>query len=270
MRPTLIDSHCHLDFPDFAAELDDVVARAHAAGIAAMITISTRVSQFDGVMAIAERYPNVFCTVGTHPHHADEEDGIAAERFIALADHPKVVGIGECGLDFHYDNASREAQERGFRIQIEAARRTGLALVIHSREADEATEAILREEAGKGAFKAVLHCFTGGPGLARAGVELGHYVSFSGIMTFNRAEELRETAAMVPEDRILVETDAPYLAPVPERGRRNEPSFVRHTARKLAEVRGVSEADIAAMTSKNTLALFARMKAPAGPGIADG
>ena len=259
MPPALIDSHCHLDFPDFADELDDIVARASDNGVAAMITISTRMRRFDDVMAITERYDNVYCTVGTHPHYADEEDGIDPRTFIDLARHPKVVGIGECGLDFHYDNASRAAQERGFRAQIAAARETGLPVVIHSRDADAATEEILREEAGEGSFRAVLHCFTGGAAFARAGITLGHYVSFSGIMTFNRAEELRAIAAELPHDRILVETDAPYLAPVPERGHRNEPSFVRHTARRLAELRGVSEAEIAAVTARNTLALFNRL-----------
>jgi TatD DNase family protein len=267
-QPALIDSHCHLDFPDFAAELDEIVARALGAGVAAMITISTRVRRFDAVAAIAERYDNVFCTVGTHPHYADEEDGIDAATLVELARHPRVVGIGECGLDFHYDNASRAAQERGFRTQIEAARQTGLPLVIHSRDADAATELVLREEAARGPFRAVLHCFTGGPGLARAGIELGHYVSFSGILTFNRSDDLRAIAAELPDDRILVETDAPYLAPMPERGRRNEPAFVTHTAKRLAEVRGVSEGKIAAATARNTLALFSRMPAAAELGLA--
>ena len=194
-----------------------------------MITISTHAHRFDQVIAVAERFPEVYCTVGTHPHYADAEDGIPAEHFIELANHPKVVGIGECGLDFHYDNATREAQERGFRTQIDAARRTGLPLVIHSRDADAATEKILREEAEKGAFRAVLHCFTGGMELAQAGIELGHYVSFSGILTFNRSHELRQIAAALPHDRILVETDAPYLAPAPNRGKRERAERSSHT-----------------------------------------
>lgn len=262
----LIDSHCHLDFPDFAEELDDIVARAGEAGIATMITISTRIRRFNEVKAIAERYENVFCTVGTHPHYADEEDGISAQEIAELARHPKVVGLGECGLDYHYDNGSPEAQERGFRTHIEAARLTGLPVVIHSRDADADMEMILREEAEKGPFKAVLHCFTGGHTLALAGIELGHYVSFSGILTFNNSADLRAIAAELPQDRILVETDAPYLSPVPNRGKRNEPAFTAHTAARLAEVRGVSESEIADMTARNTKTLFNRMGSAAGSG----
>jgi TatD DNase family protein len=259
MAPYLIDSHCHLDFPDFSEELDDIIERARAVGVSTMITISTRIRQFDKVIAIAEKYAGVYCTVGTHPHYADEEDGIPAKEFIAFASHPKVVGIGECGLDFHYDNSTRGTQERGFRIQIEAARRTGLPVVIHSRNADKETEQILREEADKGPFKAVLHCFSASACLAAAGVELGHYVSFSGIVTFNRAEELRVIAASIPDDRILVETDAPYLAPVPKRGGRNEPAYVTHTAQRLAEIRGVSIDVFYDTIAKNTCTLFNRL-----------
>ncbi len=258
----LVDSHCHLDFPDFEAELDDIVRRAGEAGIDRMVTISTRVKQFDRVRAVAERFESVFCSVGTHPHNADEELDIFSDDLVRLSDHPKVVAIGEAGLDYHYDNSPREAQVEGLRRHIAAARETGLPLVIHSRDADDDMAEILTEETGKGAFPAVLHCFSSGRGLAETGIRLGHYVSFSGILTFNRAEELRDIAADMPADRILVETDAPYLAPTPFRGKRNEPSFVQHTARILAETRNVSEAEIAEQTSENFFRLFSKVTRP--------
>ena len=252
----LVDSHCHLDFPDFAAELDAVVARARAAGIGRMVTISTRVRRHAQVLAIAEKFPDVFCSVGTHPHHAHEELDIGAAELVAIAKHPKVVAIGEAGLDYHYDNSPRAAQEQGLHVHIQAARETGLPLVIHSREADADMARILREETGKGAFPAVLHCFTGGRELAFAAVELGHYVSFTGILTFKNSQSLRDIAAALPAERILVETDAPYLAPLPHRGRRNEPSYVVETAKVLAETRGVSTEEIARQTTQNFFRLF--------------
>lgn len=255
----LVDSHCHLDFPDFAAERDDVVARAGTAGVGLMVTISTRVTKFDGVRAIAERYDNVFCTVGTHPHNAAEETDVTADQLVELSTHPKVVGIGEAGLDYHYDNAPRELQAKGFRTHIEAARRTGLPLVIHARQADNDIAAILKDEAGKGAFPFILHCFSSGPALARTGVSLGGYVSFSGILTFKNSEALREIARSVPRDRLLVETDAPYLAPVPYRGKRNEPAFVAKTAEVLAQTIGASSQDAAAMTTENFFRLFTKV-----------
>lgn len=260
----LVDSHCHLDFPDFAGELDDVVARAREAGVGRMVTICTRIRRFAQVRAVAEAYPEVYCSAGTHPHNAGEEADATLDDYLAAAAHPRVVAIGEAGLDYHYDNSPREAQAAGFRLQIEAARRTGLPLVIHTREAEADTEAILREEMAKGRFEAILHCFTSGAGLARAGIELGLHVSFSGIVTFRRSEDLREIAASIPADRLLVETDAPYLAPVPHRGRRNEPAYVVETARVLAEARGVSYEDLARQTTANVFRLFRRMPAPAG------
>ena len=255
----LIDSHCHLDFPDFAAELDAVVARARAAGIERMVTISTRVKRQPELLAIAERFPDVFCSVGTHPHYAHEELDVTAADLVALTRQPKVVALGEAGLDYHYDNSPREAQERGFRTHIAAARETGLPLVIHSREADEDTARILEEESGKGAFPAVLHCFTGGPDLARRAVALGHFVSFTGILTFKNSAALRAIAAELPADRILVETDAPYLAPGKYRGKRNEPAFVIETANVLAETRGVSFDEIARQTTANFFCLFGKV-----------
>jgi TatD DNase family protein len=254
----LVDSHCHLDFPDFESELDQIVARGEAAGVGAMLTISTRVRQFERVLGIAERFPNVCCSVGTHPHYAAEERDIRLEEIVALAAQPKVVAIGEAGLDYHYELSPIADQEHGFRLHIAAARETGLPLVIHSRDADEHTTRILDEEMREAPFGAVLHCYTGGEALARRGVELGLYVSFSGVLTFNKSEALRAVAAGVPLDRLLVETDAPYLAPMPMRGKRNEPAFVRHTAGVLAKVKGVSEAEIARATSENFFRLFAK------------
>lgn len=255
----LVDSHCHLDFPDFAEELDAVVARAGSVGIGTLVTICTRVRRFEQVLAVAERFPRVFCSVGTHPHNAHEELDVTAEALARLAEHPKVVAIGEAGLDYHYDTSPREAQRAGLLTHIAAARATGLPLVIHAREADDDLAEILREESGKGAFPAVLHCFSSGRALAEAGLALGHYVSFSGILTFRNAEGLREIARDVPADRILVETDAPYLAPVPHRGKRNEPSFVTETAAVLASVRGVEPEAIAAQTTENFFRLFSKV-----------
>lgn len=259
----LVDSHCHLDFPDFADDLDAVVERARAAGIVRMVTICTRLRRFPEVARIAERYADVYCSAGTHPHKAAEEVDLPVEDYLAAAAHRRVVAIGEAGLDFHYDNSPREQQAASFRTQIEAARRTGLPLVVHSRDAEAETARILREEMEKGRFDAVLHCFSSAPELAQAGIELGFYVSFSGILTFRRSEELREIAADMPADRILVETDAPYLAPPPHRGRRNEPAFVAHTAAVLAQTRGVSMAEIARQTSENFFRLFGAVPAPA-------
>jgi TatD DNase family protein len=259
----LIDSHCHLDFPDFASELDAVVTRARAAGIGRMVTISTRVARQGDLLAIAERFPDVYCSVGTHPHYAHEEPDVTAADLVAHARSPKVVAIGEAGLDYHYDNSPRAAQERGFRSHIAAARDTGLPLVIHSREADDDTARILEEETGKGAFPAVLHCFTGGRELARRAVALGHFVSFTGILTFKNSAALREIAAELPADRVLVETDAPYLAPGKFRGKRNEPAYVVETAKVLAEARGVSFDTIAQQTTANFFRLFSKVSRPA-------
>jgi TatD DNase family protein len=258
----LIDSHCHLDFPDFAAELDAVVKRARAAGIDRMVTISTRVRRQSELLAIAERFPDVYSSVGTHPHYAHEELDIGAAELVALTRNPKVVAIGEAGLDYHYDNSPRDAQERGFRAHIAAARETGLPLVIHARDADDDMARILEEETGKGTFPAVLHCFTGGPDLARRAIALGHFISFTGILTFKNSAALRAIAAQLPADRILVETDAPYLAPGRHRGKRNEPAYVIETANVLAEVRGVSFDEIARQTSENFFRLFAKVPRP--------
>jgi TatD DNase family protein len=259
----LVDSHCHLDFPDFTPELDAVVARAEAAGVGCMVTICTRVRRHAQVLSVAERFPNVACSIGTHPHHAHEELDIAADDLIARASHPKVVAIGEAGLDYHYDNSPRDAQAQGFRTHIAAARATQLPLVIHSRQADDDMARILEEESGKGPFPAVLHCFTGGPELARRALALGHYISFTGIVTFKNSAELRAIAKDVPADRFLVETDAPYLAPNPYRGKRNEPAYVVEVAKVLAEVRGVTPDEIARQTTENFFKLFAKVPRPA-------
>jgi TatD DNase family protein len=255
----LVDSHCHLDFPDFADELDGIVSRAEAAGVRRMVTISTRVREQAKLLAIAERFPNVYCSVGTHPHHADEEDGISIDELIALTQHPKVVALGEAGLDYFYEHGSHEAQARGFRTHIAAARATGLPLVIHTREADENCGHILEEEMTKGAFRAVLHCYTGGRELAMKAVALGLYIGFTGILTFKKSDALRALAAELPEERILVETDAPYLAPGKFRGKRNEPSYVVETAKVLADARGVSLDKISRKTTENFFRLFSKV-----------
>ncbi|ATA38007.1 TatD family hydrolase [Brucella abortus] len=259
----LVDSHCHLDFADFEPERDAVVQRALDAGIKRMVTISTRVRKFDAIRTLAETYEAVYCSVGTHPNNAHEELDITADDLVRLAEHPKVVAIGEAGLDYHYDYAPKEAQQQGFLAHIDAARRTQLPLVIHTRSADIDMAEILEKETEKGAFPFILHCFSSGRALAEKGIELGGYISFSGILTFKNSADIREVASIVPRDRLLVETDAPYLAPVPHRGKRNEPSFVQHTAAVLAETIGVSPEEIAAITSDNVFRLFSKMPRPA-------
>jgi TatD DNase family protein len=258
----LIDSHCHLDFPDFADDLDGLVGRAQAAGIARMVTISTRVKRLPALLAISERFPDVYCSVGTHPHHADEEDGIPADELIAATEHPKVAALGEAGLDYFYQLGSPEAQARGFRAHIAAARATDLPLVIHTREADKDCARILQDEMAKGPFRAVLHCYTGGRELALTAISLGLSIGFTGIVTFKKSQALRDLAAELPADRILVETDAPYLAPGKFRGKRNEPAYVVETAKVLAEIRGVSLDEFAAQTSENFFRLFTKVPRP--------
>jgi TatD DNase family protein len=254
----LVDSHCHLDFPELSAELNAVVARAGEAGVGWLLTISTRVAKSDTYRRIAEAHRGVFLSVGTHPHGAGEEPDVPVTEIVTGAAHPKCIAIGESGLDFHYDFAPRDVQEKVFRRHIAAARQTGLPLVIHAREADETMGTILRDEFARGPFGAVLHCFSSGAALARTGIELGFYVSFSGILTFKRSDDLRAIAAGVPMDRLLVETDAPYLAPQSRRGKRNEPAFVVETARELAKVKGVSFEDLARATTDNFFTCFAK------------
>jgi TatD DNase family protein len=258
----LIDSHCHLDFPDFSGELDAIIGRARAVGVGRMVTISTRIKRHGDLLAIAERYDDVFCSIGTHPHNAHEELDVTIDEIVHMTEHRKVVAIGEAGLDYHYDYSPRDAQERGFRNHVAAARATGLPLVIHSRDADDDMARILEEEMGKGAFKAVLHCFTGGRTLAERAIALGLSISFTGIVTFKKSDELRAIAAALPSDRILVETDAPYLAPGRYRGKRNEPSYVTETAKVLAETRGVSADELARQTTDNFFRLFSKTPRP--------
>lgn len=256
----LVDSHCHLDFPDFAPERDAVIGRAFAAGIGTMLTICTRLDQFDGVKAIAESDPRIWCSVGAHPHEAADHATLIADRLVALAAHPRVVGIGETGLDFHYDLSPHDVQERVFRAHIAASQATGLPLIIHAREADSEIAAILAAEKPP---PGVLHCFTGSRALAEAAVDLGFYISISGIVTFRNAEDLRAIVRDVPLDRLLVETDAPYLAPVPYRGKRNEPAFVTATAAAVAALKGIEAEELAAVTTANFFRLFAKASAPA-------
>jgi TatD DNase family protein len=255
----LVDSHCHLDFPDFAEERDEIIARAGRAGVDLMVTISTRIKKIDQIRLISETYDNVFHSVGTHPHNAGEELGIAPEDIVELSQHPKCVAIGEAGLDYFYDKAPREAQALGLRNHIAAARETGLPLVIHARDADADMEQILTEESGKGAFPFLLHCFSSGRRLADVGVELGGYVSFSGILTFKRSDDIRAIAKSIPHERLLVETDAPYLAPQAHRGKRNEPAYVAETAKVLAQTVGSAEYEIAKITTENFFRLFSKV-----------
>ena len=254
----LIDSHCHLDFPELTSDESGVLARARTAGVAGMLTIGTRLDQFERVRAIAERHDNVWCSVGVHPHEAKEEGQRTPDRLIEAARHPKVVGIGETGLDFYYEHSPREEQAESFRAHIAASRQTGLPLIVHTRNADAETGDMLEEEYGKGAFPGLIHCFSSGRAVAERALALGLYISISGIVTFKAAEDLRAIVRDVPLDRLLVETDAPYLAPIPKRGKTNEPAFVAHTAAKVAELKGVSLAELEAATTDNFFRLFAK------------
>jgi TatD DNase family protein len=256
----LVDSHCHLDFADLAAEREAVIARARAAGVGTMLTIGTRLDEFQGVRAIAESDPDIWCSVGAHPHEAADHADLLPDQLVALTAHPKVVGIGETGLDFHYDLSPRDTQERVFRAHIAASRATGLPLIIHAREADSEIARILDVERPP---PGVLHCFSSGRALAEAALALGFYISISGIVTFKNADELRAIVRDLPLDRLLVETDSPYLAPVPYRGKRNEPAFVKATAAAVAALKEVELERLAAVTSANFFRLFAKATAVA-------
>jgi TatD DNase family protein len=255
----LVDHHCHLDAPDFADDLDGVIARARAAGVGILVSISMHVRKLSQTLKIAEAHANVFSSIGTHPHYAHTELDIPVAEIVQLSAHPKIVAIGEAGLDYYYDNSPREAQAEGLRKHIAVAQETGLPLVIHARDADDDIAAMLEEEMARKRFAAVLHCFTGGPQLARRALDLGVYISFSGILTFKKSEALREVAASVPLDRLLVETDAPFLAPGKYRGKRNEPAYVLETARELARVKGISAAELARVTTENFFRLYAKV-----------
>jgi TatD DNase family protein len=257
----LVDSHCHLDFPDFAPELDAVVQRARDAGIGTCVTIGTTLAKFPDVLAVAERFDDVWCSVGVHPHEGDSEPTDAA-ALIERARHPKVVGIGETGLDFYYNHSPRDPQIANFREHIAAAHELALPVIVHTRNADPETVEILREEMGKGAFTGLIHCFTGTQMLANAALDLGMFISVSGIATFKKSDELRAVLKTVPLDRLLVETDAPYLAPMPFRGKRNEPAFVKNTASMLAELKGVSFEELAETTTSNFFRLFTKAQRP--------
>jgi TatD DNase family protein len=259
----LVDSHCHLDFPEFAPELEAVVARAADAGVGTCVSIGTTLAKFPRVLAIAEQFPNVYCSVGIHPHEAKVEPLTDAAPLLERAQHEKVVGIGETGLDYYYKHSPREAQIANFRFHIATARELSLPLIVHTRDAQDDTIAILREEMERAPFTGLIHCFTGTRRLAEAAVDLGLYISASGIMTFKNSHELRGVLKDVPLDRLLVETDAPFLAPVPHRGKRNEPAFVAHTAAALAELKGVPAEDLARATTDNFFSLFARAARPA-------
>jgi TatD DNase family protein len=256
----LVDSHCHLDYPDFAEEgIETVVARARESGVSHMMTICVELARFPQVLAVAEKFPFMFCTVGTHPHHAAEEMQFTADDIVKLTADEKVVGIGETGLDYYYNHSPKEEQRDIFTRHVNASLQTNLPLIIHTRDADEDTIRVLKD-AGQGRAKGVMHCFTGSMELARASLDLGFYISFSGIITFKKSEALREVVKFVPLDRMLVETDAPYLAPLPYRGKRNEPSYVTHTARMVADLKGMPEDKIAAQTTDNYFNLFTKAR----------
>ena len=254
----LADSHCHLNYKGLAEDQPAILERARAAGVVAMLNIATREREWDAVLATAEREPDVWATVGIHPHEADEHPHIDTARLVARARHPRVVGIGESGLDYHYDHSDRARQQASFRAHLAACRETGLPIVVHTRDAEDDTLAILADEWGKGAFPGVIHCFTASGAFADAALAMGFYISISGIVTFRNARDLQETAARLPADRLLIETDAPFLAPVPHRGRTGEPAYVADTCRFLAALRGEDADDLAATTRANFHALFAK------------
>jgi TatD DNase family protein len=260
----LVDSHCHLDFPALAEERDAVIARAQAAGVGVMQTIGTRLGTFEQVLAIAEAYPAVYCSVGVHPHGAAKEPLDGPGRLVRWAAHPKVIGIGESGLDYYYDNSPRDVQADVFGVHIQAARESGLPLIVHTRDADRDTADLLRVAMAEGPFTGVIHCYSSSPELGFAAVEIGLYLGLGGILTFKRSDQLRAAVRELPLDRLLLETDAPYLAPEPFRGRRNEPAYVAHVAATLAGIKGLALAEIEAATTDNFFRLFTKAKRPAG------
>jgi TatD DNase family protein len=255
----LVDSHCHLNYKGLVEEQGAVLDRARAAGVGLMLNISTRASEWDEVIGLADREPDVWASVGIHPHEADVHPDVEAATLVERAQHPRVVGIGESGLDFYYDHSDRDRQRESFRSHIAAARETGLPIIVHTRDAEEDTAAILADEMGRGRFSGVIHCFTASTGFARQALDLGLYISMSGIVTFKNARDLQETAKNIPADRLLIETDAPFLAPVPHRGKPCEPAFVADTARFLAQLRGEAVADLVAATSENFHRLFSKV-----------
>lgn len=260
----IIDSHVNLHAPQFDEDRDAVIARAREAGVQMMVEISDKLSTFEATHGLAMAHDDIWCTVGVHPHEAKDYTDLTAARLVELARRPRVVGIGECGLDFHYDLSPRDEQAAVFRQHIEAARLTGLPLVVHTREADDVMAAILEEEQAKAPFKFLMHCYTSGPELAEKAAKLGAWFSVSGIATFKAAQEVRDIVAVMPANRIIVETDCPYLAPIPHRGRRNEPAYVGHVLDKLAEIRGWSRDDAEARTTDAFFALFDRIPRPEG------
>lgn len=260
MQPALVDSHCHLDFPEFEKDISDVLKRADENGVKFMQTICTRISEFPKILAVSEKHKNIWCSVGIHPHNVETEPEVSAAQIIEITKNPKVIGIGETGLDYFYEHSPRELQKKSFRAHIEAARETGIPLIIHTREAEEETAKILEEETIKGKFPALLHCFTSSRNLAEKAIDLGMYISISGIVTFKKAKELHETVKWLPIENMLVETDAPYLAPEPHRGKRNEPGFTRHTAEFIANLKGISYEELALRTTENFFKLFSKAK----------
>lgn len=259
----LVDSHCHLDFPAFADDFPAMLERARAAGVRTLQTISTRLATVDTILDVASRDPDIWCSVGLHPHEAATEEDVSPDRIVALADHPDVIGVGETGLDYYYEHSPRERQQESFRNHIEASRRTGLPLIVHARDADYDIVAVLREEYEAGPFPGLIHCFTAGPELARAALDIGFLISISGIVTFKKAENVHAAAREVPLDRLLVETDAPFLAPVPHRGKRCEPAFVARTAAAIAELRQIDPSRLAEATTDNFFRLFSKARRPA-------
>lgn len=254
----LVDSHCHLDFPEFQEDMDAVLSRAAENGVGVMQTICTRVTEFPKVLAVAERFPHIYCSVGIHPHNVEEQPKVTVEQLVDYTCHPKVIGIGETGLDFFYDHSPRELQEASFRTHIAAARETKLPLIIHTRNADEKTIEILKDEMQKGVFPALIHCFSTGRALAEQCIDMGIYISISGIVTFKKAQKLQETVKDLPLESLLVETDAPYLAPIPHRGKRNEPAFTRHTAEFIATLKNMAYEEVERVTTENFFRLFTK------------
>ncbi len=258
----LVDSHCHLNFKDFSDDLDEVIERARTSGVKVMQTICTKMQEFEEIHAIAMKYEDIYCSVGVHPHEAGVGEMVTVETLVEKASLPKVIGLGETGLDYYYEHSPREAQQESFRRHLEAARRTGLPVIVHTRDAEEDTLRILREEREKGAYRGLIHCFSASAHFAEESIKLGLYISLSGILTFKKATNIQETAKELPLERLLVETDAPYLAPTPHRGKRNEPAFTILTNKYLAELKGFSEGECAAQTSKNFFALFSKVTPP--------